>query len=36
MKKRKKKKPLLTNKEKIAIAVLIFEFIKWLVELLRK
>lgn len=35
MKKRKKKKPL-TNNEKIAIAALIFEVIKWLVELLVK
>ncbi len=35
MKKRKKKKPL-TNTEKIAIAALIFEVIKWLVELLVK
>ncbi len=35
MRKRKKKKPL-TNTEKIAIAALIFEFIKWLVELLGK
>lgn len=35
MQKRKKKKPL-TNNEKIALAMLIFEFIKWLVELLRK
>ena len=35
MRKRKKKKPL-TNTENIAIAALIFEFIKWLVELLRK
>ncbi len=35
MKKRKKKKPL-TNSEKIALALLIFEIIKWLVELLVK
>lgn len=35
MQKRKKKKPL-TNSEKIALTMLILEFIKWLVELLRK
>lgn len=35
MRKRDKKKPL-TNSEKIALAMLIFEFIKWLVELLKK
>ncbi len=35
MRKRKKKKPL-TNTEKIALAMLIFEIVKWLVELLRK
>lgn len=35
MQKRKKKKPL-TNGERIALAMLIFDFIKWLVELLAK
>lgn len=35
MQKRKKKKPLTTT-EKIALAMLIFEIIKWLVELLTK
>ena len=34
MLKRKKKKPL-TNSEKIALAVLIFDIVKWLVELLK-
>ena len=33
--KRKKKKPL-TTPDKIALAMLILELIKWLVELLRK
>ena len=33
---RKRKKKPLTNTEKIAIAALLFELIKWLVELLRK
>ena len=33
--KRKKKKPLTTS-EKIALAMLILEVIKWLVELLKK
>lgn len=33
MKKHKKKKPL-TNGEKIALAMLIFDFVKWLVSLL--
>lgn len=33
--KRKKKKPL-TNSDKIALAMLILEFIKWLVEILRR
>ena len=35
MQQRKKKKPL-TTPEKIALAMLIFEIVKWLVELLRK
>ena len=35
MRKRKKKKPL-TNTEKIALAMLVLEFTKWLVELLKK
>lgn len=35
MQKHKKKKPL-TNGEKIALAMLIFDSIKWLVKLLRK
>ena len=35
MKKRKKKKPL-NNTEKIALAMFIFEVIKWLVKLLVK
>lgn len=34
MLKRKKKKPL-TNNEKIALAMLIFDIVKWLVELLK-
>lgn len=34
MLKRKKKKPL-TNSEKIALAMLIFDTVKWLVELLK-
>lgn len=34
MLKRKKKKPL-TNSEKIALAMLIFDIVKWLVELLK-
>lgn len=33
---RKRKKKPLTNAEKIAIAALLFELVKWLVELLRK
>lgn len=33
---RKRKKKPLTNTEKIAIAALLFELVKWLVELLRK
>lgn len=34
-KKRKQKKPL-TNGDKIMIAALIFDVVRWLVELLRK
>lgn len=33
---RKRKKKPLTNTEKIAIAALLFELVKWLVELLKK